>query len=156
GEQDRQPPQRGDVHRFVDDTFAERAVAEPGAGDGAARPRLFRERDADRIADGAAEHSVGVEIAQLEVLTATSPAADAVRPAEDPGEQRIDFTAIGEEVPVAAVIAEYAVARTVERGRDGNGRDLLADAGVGGTGNTSERELLEQHLLEVADAAGQA
>src|SRR5262249_58601779 len=66
-----------------------------------------------------------------------------------------DLAAIGDEVAVAAMIAEHAVAVTIERRRDADGRDLLAEAGVGGAGDAAARELIEQHLLEPADAACQ-
>ncbi len=49
------------------------------------------------------------------------------------------------------MIAENAVARAVERRGDADGRDLLADAGMGRPADATERELIEQQLLEAAD-----
>ena len=151
-EHDRQVPERGNIHRLVDEALAEGAVAEPGAGYGAAAPGLLRQRDADGVADTAALHAVGIEIAPVQVLAAAPPAADAVGPAEDLGEKRKDLAAIGEEMPVAAMVAEHAVARAVERSRDRDCGDLLADAGVGRAADAAGGELVEQHALEDADA----
>src|SRR5262249_43967896 len=145
------PPQRGHVHRLVDEALAERAVAEPYARHRAAALPLLGERDADRIADRAAENPVRIEIAQMEMLAAAAAAADAVGTTEDLGEQGKHLAAIGEEMAMAAMVAEHAVARAVERGRDRDGGDLLADAGVSGAGDASARELIEQQQLEAAD-----
>ena len=71
--------------------------------------------------------------------------------AEDFGQQQEHLAAIGEEVAVAAMIAEHAVAAAIERGGDRDGVELLADACVGGAGDAPAGELIEQHLLEAAD-----
>src|SRR5262249_34192024 len=145
------PPQRGEVHRLVHQAFAKSAVAEPRAGHRPAALALLGERDADRVADRAALDAVRVKIAQVQVLAAAAAAAHAVGAAEDLGEEQERLAAIGEEVAVAAMIAEHAVATAVERRGDGDCGDLLADAGVGGAADPTAGELIEQHLLEAAD-----
>src|SRR3989442_8661159 len=58
---DGQLPERGHVHRFVEQPLAQRAVAEEARGDLAAAPHLGRERGAGRDPGGAAHDGVGAE-----------------------------------------------------------------------------------------------
>src|SRR5204862_415228 len=81
----RQRPERGHVHRLVQEALAERAVAEEARRDLAAAPHLRRQRGPGRDPGGATHDGVGAEVAPLghRIFTASprlpwpGPAADA-------------------------------------------------------------------------------
>ena len=67
----------------------------------------------------------------------------------------LHLAAIGEEVTMAAVVAEHDVARAIERRDDTGGDCFLANASVRRTGQRAGCEQVEQRLLEEADAGQQ-
>src|SRR5262249_30657023 len=62
---DRQFPERGHVHRFVEESLAERPVAEEAHGDLTAPAHLRGERGAGRDAGRAPDDGVGAEVTRL-------------------------------------------------------------------------------------------
>src|SRR5437660_1074901 len=126
---DGQAPQRGHVHRLVQQALAERAVAEEADGHlvGAAPAGGHRRSGGD--AGAAADDRVGAQVAALlvgDVHGAALAPAVAGLPAQQLGEHAVHGRALGQAVAVAAVGAGDVVV-VPERRADADRDRLLAD-----------------------------
>ena len=150
-EEHRQLPERGDVERLVRDALAQRAVPEED-GRHRARPlALLGEGDTGRDRDDAPEHAVRVEVALAQVLAAALAAADARRLPHHLAQEPERVVREREVVPVAAVVGEDRVDLGIEVVDQADGVRLLADVRVRRPDELSEREEVEERLLEAAD-----
>ena len=90
------------------------------------------------------------------MLAAAAPTAHPTGLAENLEIQPLNFTAIREEMTVAAVVAEDDVARAVDRRDHADCHRLLTEAGVGRPGQHSGGKQIQQRLLEQSNRVQQA
>ncbi len=150
---DRQFPQRGHVHRLVQQALPQRAVAEEARGDLTAAAHLGRERGAGGDAGRTADDGIGAEVARLrirDVHRAALAAAVTRLLAEQLGEHPVDRGTLGQAVAVAAVGAgdEVVAAQGLA---DPDGHAFLAYIEVGQPRHLRALVQLVHLLLEGAN-----
>src|SRR5207249_11526105 len=150
---DRQLPERGHVHRLVEQSLPQRPIAEEAHRDLTAAAHLRRQRGAGRDARGAADDRVGAEVARLRIRgvhRAALAAAVARLLAEQLGEHAVDRRALGQAVAVTAMRARDEVV-AAQRLADADGHGLLAYIKVGQARHLGALVELVHLLLEGAD-----
>jgi hypothetical protein len=151
-EHHRHLPQRGEVERLQQRALGHRAVAEDAHRDPVAVPAEGpAEAGGDRraVADGAAgTPDAGGQVGRVE--RAGPPTVDAAGAAGELGEKPGRVAPPGQEVTVAAVVAQQGVVGA--QGGAHAGRDpLLPDAGMDAAGDVTGAHQVDAPLLETAD-----
>ncbi len=152
-EDDRQLPDGGEVHGFVERALGGRAVAEERHGDAAVGAELGRGRRADRDRHPRRDDPVGTEDPEPRVGDVHRAAATAVRPlvlAHQFGEHPERVETLGQAVSVAPVGRGDDVSGT-EGPACAHGCRLLPDREVDETGDLSVAVERGHPLLEAAD-----
>jgi hypothetical protein len=152
-EDDRELPERGQIHRLAEVPRVGGAVAEHADRDRVLALVVGGERQADRERDVATDHSVAAHEAALEVEhvhRAAAPAAASVHPPEELGHHGIRIGASRDRVAVGAVGADQVVLVAHHRGRPDD-RRLLADPQVQEAAGLRPLVLAPGLLLEAAD-----
>src|SRR5262245_5061821 len=149
----RELPERGHVHRLVEQALAQRAVAEEAHGDLSGAAHLRRQRGAGGDARRAADDGVGAEVAGLRIrdvhrtaLAAAVAGFLAEQLGEHPGHRRT----LGQAVAVAAMRARDEVV-ALQRLADSDGYALLAYIKVGEARHLGALVELVDLLFEGAD-----
>ncbi len=150
-EQDRRPPQRGHVQRFIHCAFPQGAIPDENHGNRARTFDLLRQRHARRNRNRPPQNAVGVKILPVQMLGTAPPAAHARRLPHQFGEEGAHIPPVGEKMPVATVVAEDDVAR-LELGQHADRVRLLPEVGVGRPVKQPFREVVEDGLLKTAEA----
>ena len=149
-EDDRERPDRREVHALVERPAVGGAVAEERDDDLRRAPTLDREPHARREHTARGEHAVGAEVVDRGVGEVHAPAlavADAVRLAVELGHEAAQRAALRDEVAVPAVRRQDVVVGAERRARADRAR-LLADRRVQEARQTPVREQLPYPLLE--------
>ena len=152
-EEDRQPPERRQVHRLAEVAGVGGAVAEHADGDRVFALVLGGEREAGRDRQVAADDPVAAHEAALgveDVHRAAAPAAGPVDPAEELRHHPLGVGAAGDRVAVGAVGADQVVLLAHRRG-GADDRRLLADREVQEAAGLRPLVLAPRLLLEAAD-----
>src|SRR3954447_17949396 len=148
-----QLPERRHVHDLVDETLAERALAEEADGDLVGAAVLRAERGAGRDAGATADDRVRAEVAVLVVGDVHRPALAAAIAglfAEQLREHPADLRALRETVPVAPVRRRDPVVLP-QRAAHAYGNRFLADVQVREAGHLRAAVEVVRVLLEEAD-----
>ncbi len=134
---------------LVNYSFTQRAIPQEGDHDRAAAFMLLCNCHAGRQRDRTAQDAVGEEIAPVQVLGTSATAAHSAGFAHQLGEERVRLSAIGQEMTVAAVVADhYIIFQDVIQHTGGIG--FLTQVSVGSAGEYPFREILQYRLLEPA------
>ena len=152
-EDDRQAPERGQVHRLAEVAGVRGAVAEHADGDVVGSLVVAREREPRRERQVAADDPVAAHEPVLgveDVHRAAAAAGGAVDAAEELGHHVLGLGAAGDRVAVGAVGADQVVRRLHRRGR-ADDRRLLADREVKEAAGLGALVLATGLLLEAAD-----
>ena len=153
-EQDRQFPDRGEIHRLVEDTLVRGAVAEERDDDlvGAAQLRGQRRAGAERhrrADDSVRAQNVEVQVGDMH-RAAEATAITGVA-AQQFGHHAVEVGALGDAVAVASMVAGHVIVVAQDRA-DGRGDRLLADVAVRGALDQPFLEQVGGALLERANA----
>ena len=153
-EDQRQPPDRRQVHGLVEDALAGRAVAEEGDADRARAAQLLGQGGAGAESHAGTDDAVRAQDAALEVRDvhrAAEAVAVALGLAHQLGHHPAQFGALGDGVPVAAVVGQDEVLG-LQRLAGAGGDGFLADRGMRRALDPAFEEELLGPPLELADA----
>ena len=149
-EQHRCRPEACQVHGFVDDPFAERAIAQKHGRHASGAELFFGVGHTDRVRDDSPLNAVGMEVPPAEMLAAADSAADTALLSHQFRDQAGDIAGIGDVMAVAAMVREDDILRS-EMGDDADGIRLLPDTGMGCSEQLPLGEEFEDPLLRLTD-----
>ena len=109
-EKHRELPNGGQIQALIQQSLAERAIADDRGDDRSAVAALHGQAMADADGGHAALHAVAVEIAKGEVLAAADAAADAGLSSHNLCEQPDESPGVSQEMAVVAMIRKHDVA----------------------------------------------
>lgn len=140
-------PERGDVERFIKDTLSKRAVADKADDDAVRTTDALGQRQTGRDGNDPSLYTVAEEPVEVEMLRAAEATADAGSVTADFRVERAGVAARCEEVAVAPVVREDAIAWT-KMSECRHSYRLLPDIGVRRAVELLLAEKAEQFLLE--------
>src|SRR5690242_6683148 len=152
-EQDRQLPERGEVHALVPGALVGRALAEEADHDRLGLPHLERQRRTDRVGDAGRHHRRRAHHVHRridQVHRARLAAGTAVHLAVQLGHHALHIPALGEVERMAAIGAEQHIA-LLEMIADGRRDRFLADAEMHRTLDLVRGIEADDLLLDPAD-----